>query len=48
MIEQFLEKAVQLNASDIFMITGMPFSMKVNGLIQHLNEEKSFPETMEE
>ena len=48
MIEQFLEKAVQLNASDIFMITGMPFSVKVNGLIQHLNEEKIFPETMEE
>lgn len=47
MIEQFLEKAVEMNASDIFMITGMPFSVKVNGLIQHLNEEKIFPDTME-
>lgn len=47
MIEQILEQAVKMNASDIFMISGMPVSIKINGTIQHLNEEKIYPDTLD-
>lgn len=40
MIETLLEQAIHQNASDIFLITGMPFSIKINGIIQHLNDKK--------
>ena len=43
MIEQLLQQAVEQNASDIFLIAGLPFSIKVNGSIRHLNDEKLYP-----
>ncbi len=45
---QILEKAVNDNAADIFMIPGMPISLKINGEIQPVNEEKIFPEVMDQ
>ena len=47
MIEQLLEQAVHKNASDIFIITGMPFSIKVHGIIQHLDDKKLSPKDIE-
>jgi len=47
MIEDILKKAVELNASDIFMIPGTPISMKINGEIQPINDEKVFPDVMD-
>jgi len=46
-IESILKKAVELNASDIFMIPGMPISMKINGDIHPIDEEKIFPDVMD-
>ncbi len=48
MIEQLLQQAVEQNASDIFLIAGLPFSIKVNGSIRHLNDEKLYPDTIDE
>lgn len=41
MIESILTEAVRKNASDIFMVPGMPISMKINGNIQHMNEQRA-------
>ena len=48
MVEQLLQQAVEQNASDIFLIAGLPFSIKVNGSIRHLNDEKLYPDTINE
>lgn len=48
MIEQILKEAVDKNASDIFMVAGMPLSIKINGIIQHLDEEKLLPSNVEQ
>lgn len=40
----FLNEAVEKNASDIFIIPGMPLSLKINGQIQPDNDDKLFPE----
>lgn len=47
MIESILQKAVEKNASDIFMIPGMPLSMKINGEIHPMDEQKVFPDVMD-
>ena len=45
---EYLEKAVASGASDIFVIAGAPVSMKLDGGIQKLDDEKLFPpRTME-
>ena len=45
--ESILKKAVDMNASDIFMIPGMPISMKINGDIHPIDDEKVFPDAMD-
>lgn len=39
----FLQKAVSSGASDVFIIAGLPASMRVNGNIVHLNDTRLFP-----
>lgn len=39
----FLQKAVDSGASDIFIVAGLPASMRVNGTIVHLNDTKLLP-----
>lgn len=40
----FLKKAVTSEASDIFIIAGLPVSMRINGVIVHENEKRLTPE----
>lgn len=47
MIEDFLKSAVEKNASDIFMIPGMPLALKINGRIMADGEDKIFPDAMD-
>lgn len=47
MLEEFLNEAVEKNASDIFMIPGMPLALKINGIIQPVNDVKMFPDAMD-
>lgn len=46
-IMEFFRQAVQQEASDIFLIPGMPFSYKIGGRITYQGEEKIFPEEMD-
>lgn len=46
MLPEFLQQAVAQNASDIFMIPGMPLALKINGQILPIDETKIFPDTM--
>ena len=43
---QILQQAVERNAADIFMIPGMPISLKIDGEIRPVNDTKIFPEVM--
>ena len=43
---QILQLAVEKNAADIFMIPGMPISLKIDGEIRPVNDTKIFPEVM--
>ncbi len=47
-VVDLLNSAVAQNASDIFLVPGMPFSCKIGSRIIYQNEEKLFPEQMEE
>lgn len=47
MILDFLKEAVEKNASDIFVIPGMPLALKINGQIQTINDDKLFPESID-
>lgn len=46
MILDYLKQAVQQNASDLFLIPGMPASLKINGEICPVGENKIFPDAM--
>lgn len=46
-IMEFFKQAVEQEASDIFLIPGMPFSYKIGGNITYQGEEKIFPEEMD-
>ena len=46
-IQDILIDAVEKNASDIFMIPGMPLAFKINGQIQCINDEKLFPDAID-
>lgn len=35
-IMEYLQKAVELNASDVFIVAGLPVSMRINGKIENL------------
>lgn len=41
---QLLEKTVSSEASDIFIVAGLPVSMRLNGVIVHENEERLKPD----
>lgn len=45
---QILQQAVERNAADIFMIPGMPLSLKINGDILPINDKKIFPAEMDQ
>lgn len=45
---QILQQAVERNAADIFMIPGMPLSLKINGDILPMNDKKIFPVEMDQ
>lgn len=47
MIEKYLEQAVNVGASDIFLIPGIPISMKVQGNIEPMGKERVFPREMD-
>ena len=46
-IKEFFKDAVERQASDIFMIPGMPLALKINGRIENIGEEKIFPAEMD-
>ena len=48
MITSILERAVEQNASDIFMIPGMPLSLKINGAINPVDDRKLFPDVLDQ
>lgn len=48
LLEQYLKKAVDDGASDLFIIAGGKVSYKVDGAIQDLSEEKVFPDQTKE
>ena len=43
-LDELLRKAVDLSASDVFIVAGLPVSLRVHGEIQQLNEDKIFPD----
>lgn len=47
-MEALLREAVKREASDIFLVPGMPAACRIGGQIVCLNEEKIFPKEMEE
>lgn len=47
MITSILERAVEQNASDIFMIPGMPLSLKINGEIRPADDRKLYPDILD-
>lgn len=42
-----LERAIKDNASDVFIVAGLPVSFRTNGTINHVTEEKLFPQHTE-
>ena len=40
---QLLQQAVQAGASDVFIVAGLPVSMRINGIITRENEDKLTP-----
>lgn len=44
---QLFKQAVEQDASDIFLIPGMPFSYKIGGSIIYLDDEKIYPDEMD-
>ncbi len=47
-IEELLEKAVKAKASDIFIVAGLPASMRVGGAIQTLSGDRLLPDDTRE
>ena len=42
-IQTILEQAVSENASDVFIVAGLPGSVRKNGVIHQVNDEKLLP-----
>ena len=40
-LEEFLTLATKEEASDLFIVAGLPLTMKVNGVMRRINEEKN-------
>lgn len=47
MIEEVLKNAVQMKASDIFIVAGRPITCKVNGEMRSVNERRVMPDETE-
>ena len=47
-VQQLLQEAVKKNASDVFLVPGMPFSYKIGGRIMYQGETKIYPDEMDE
>ena len=47
-IVEFIKQAVEQEASDIFLIPGMPFSYKIGGQIVHQGSEKIYPAELDQ
>lgn len=47
-IEEFLTLAAEKEASDLFIIAGLPLTMKTNGVMHRINEERMMPQDTEE
>ena len=45
---ELLQKAVDNNASDIFIVSGLPLSYRVNGMISPIDDEMVVPDTAED
>lgn len=43
-IEEMLNKAIEMKASDIFLVAGHPYAFKINGSIESVGETKLMPE----
>jgi twitching motility protein PilT len=43
-LDDVLKKAVEMDVSDIYIVSGRPLSYKVNGVIQEIGDEKLLPE----
>ena len=46
-LEEFLTLATKEEASDLFIVAGLPLTMKVNGVMRRINEEKMMPQDTE-
>ncbi len=46
-VTEYLKKAVEAKASDIFIVAGRQASMRVHGTIEHLSEERLLPDDTE-
>jgi twitching motility protein PilT len=46
-VQEYLQKAVEAKASDLFIVAGLPASIRVNGSISHISEEKLLPKDTE-
>ena len=47
-IEEFLTLAAEKEVSDLFIIAGLPLTMKTNGVMHRINEERMMPQDTEE
>lgn len=47
-IEEFLTLATKEEASDLFIVAGLPLTMKTNGVMHRINEERMMPQDTEE
>ena len=47
-LNEILEKAIQMNASDVFLIAGLPISIRQYGKIVRIDEERQMPGSLDE
>lgn len=47
-VDELLKKAVELEASDIHITVGIPPTFRINGVLQHIGEEKLTPNDTEQ
>jgi twitching motility protein PilT len=43
-VTEYLQQAVEMQASDIFVVAGLPVSVRYNGGIRHLSEDRLLPD----
>lgn len=46
-LNEILSKAIEKQASDIFIVAGLPVSLRVNGIISHLDDTRLLPHDTE-